>query len=128
MRAWAVGLSLMMHLGRSPDAYALNGHRRITQYAQTHFASRDGMPHSLAYAVAQTPDGYLWSASQEGLSRFDGSRFMIYDRRNTAGVPDNLFMALAVDAAGTLWAGTYAHGLVHVVAGEVRAVAWEPGL
>src|SRR5262245_40951132 len=83
MRAWAVGLGLMIHLGGSLDAYALNGHRRITQYAQTHFASRDGMPHSFSQAIVQTSDGYLWSASQEGLARFDGSRFTIFDRRNT---------------------------------------------
>jgi hypothetical protein len=36
----------MMHLGGSLDAYALDGHRRITQYAQTHFGARDGLPHN----------------------------------------------------------------------------------
>jgi ligand-binding sensor domain-containing protein len=127
MRTWTVGLVVMMVLGDSLDAYALDGHRRITQYAQTHFTARDGMPHNYAAAIAQTSDGYLWTASQEGLSRFDGAGFTNFDTRKTEGIPVNRFTALAVDPAGTLWAGTYDHGVLHVVDGTFAAVAWEPG-
>src|SRR5690348_18146118 len=52
---------------------------------QTHFAAHDGMPHSFANAIAQTGDGYLWTTSQEGLSRFDGASFTTYDHRTTEG-------------------------------------------
>ncbi len=85
------------------------------------------MPHSYATAITQTSDGYLWSATQEGLSRFDGAAFTIFDTRKTEGVPVNVFMAVAVDSAGTLWAGTYDHGVLHVVDGAFHTVAWEPG-
>src|SRR5215470_14691036 len=71
MRAWVVSLGLVVQLGAAPDAHALDGHRRVTQYAQTHFAARDGLPQGMAITIAQTSDGYLWVASQEGLSRFD---------------------------------------------------------
>ena len=117
-RAWAIGLGVIMHLGGSLDAYALDGHRRITQHAQTHFGARDGLPQSYAIAIAQTSDGYLWSSSQEGLSRFDGSAFTIFNHRNTKGIPANTFTALAVDREGTLWAGTRNRGVIHVVGGE----------
>lgn len=66
MRAWIIGLGVMMYLGGSLHAYALDGYRRITQYARTHFAARvaarDGMPHSMAAAITQTPNGYLWDS------------------------------------------------------------------
>src|ERR1044071_2395218 len=75
MRAWAVSLGIAIQLVAVRHASALDGHRRITQYAQTHFAAHDGMPHSFASAIAQTADGYLWTTSQEGLSRFDGASF-----------------------------------------------------
>jgi ligand-binding sensor domain-containing protein len=127
MRAWVIGLGVMMLLGDSLDVYALDGHRRITQYAQSHFGARDGLPHNLVDAIAQTPDGYLWTASDEGLSRFDGAAFTNFDHQGTAGVPSNRFTALAVDAAGTLWAGTRDRGLLHLVEGEFRRVTWEPG-
>jgi len=127
MRAWAVCLGVVVQLGAALPAHALDGHRRVTQYAQTHFGARDGMPHGYSDAIVQTADGYLWSASQEGLSRFDGAGFTTYDARKTEGVPVNQFTALAVDSAGTLWAGTYDHGVLHVVDGTFHTVAWEPG-
>jgi len=128
MRAWVVSIGLVIQVGAAHDAHALDGHRRVTQYAQTHFAAREGLPHGLASAIAQTADGYLWTASQEGLSRFDGTSFKTFDHRKTEGVPSNTFTALARDAAGTLWAGTYDHGVLHVASGEFLQIAWEPGL
>jgi ligand-binding sensor domain-containing protein len=127
MRAWAVSFAIVIQLGAVGDALALDPHRRITQYAHAHFAVHEGMPHSLATAVAQTADGYLWTSSQEGLSRFDGAAFTTYDHRQTEGIPVNQFMALAADHEGTLWAGTRNRGVLRLVDGEFRTVAWEPG-
>jgi ligand-binding sensor domain-containing protein len=87
MRAWVVCLGVVIQLSAALPAHALDGHRRVTQYAQTHFGVRDGMPHGFSDAIIQTADGYLWSASQEGLSRFDGAGFTTYDARKTEGVP-----------------------------------------
>src|SRR5262245_42297766 len=106
MRAWAVSFSIVIQLGAVGNALALDSHRRVTQYAHTHFAAHEGMPHSLAKAIAQTADGYLWTTSQEGLSRFDGASFTTYDHRQTEGILVNQFTGLAVDREGTLWAGT----------------------
>jgi ligand-binding sensor domain-containing protein len=127
MRAWVVRLGVVIHLSAALPAYALDGHRRVTQYAQTHFGARDGMPHGYSSAIAQTADGYLWNASQEGVSRFDGAGFANFDTRKTEGIPVNRFTALAVDPTGTLWAGTFDHGVLHVVDGTFATVAWEPG-
>jgi ligand-binding sensor domain-containing protein len=128
MRAWAIGLVVvMMVFGDSLNAYALDGHRRITQYAHAHFAARDGLPQSYVVAIAQTSDGYLWSSSQEGLSRFDGVGFKTFAHRTNKGIPSKAFTALAVDAAGSLWAGTRDRGVLHLVGGEFRPVAWQPG-
>jgi ligand-binding sensor domain-containing protein len=127
MRARLILFSIAVHLATAGSARALDGHRRVTQYAQTHFAARDGMPHGYSGSIAQTADGYLWAGTQEGLARFDGAGFAVFDHRKTEGVPTNVFTTLAVDAAGTLWAGTYDRGVVHVVGNEFQAVGWEPG-
>ena len=42
-----------------------------------------GLPSSLVTSVAQTPEGYLWVATQNGLLRFDGLRFVGFDPDNT---------------------------------------------
>lgn len=42
-----------------------------------------GLPSSLVTSLAQTPEGYLWVATQNGLLRFDGLRFAAFDPDNT---------------------------------------------
>jgi ligand-binding sensor domain-containing protein len=126
-RVVCFAIAVAVELGAAHSAHALDGHRRVTQYAQTHFAARDGMPHGVTAAIIQTGDGYLWTASHEGLSRFDGAAFTNFDHRGTDGVPSNTFTALAIDAAGTLWAGTRDRGVLHLVDGEFHSVTWDPG-
>ncbi|MEO7729742.1 MAG: two-component regulator propeller domain-containing protein, partial [Kofleriaceae bacterium] len=128
MRKSLVGVvGLVIQLTAPHDARALDSHRGITQYAQTRYEAHDGLAHNLVNSLAQTPDGYLWAGSEEGLTRYDGATFTSFDHRKTDGIPSNTFTALAVDAAGGLWAGTRDHGLVRRVAGEFRAVSWAPG-
>jgi len=65
-----------------------------------------GMPSSAATSIAATPDGYLWVGTFEGLARFDGIRFTVFNHRNTPDFPDDAVTALYVDGSGRLWAGT----------------------
>lgn len=58
----------------SGDASALDPSKTLFQYGHTGWASRDGAP-TLTFNFAQTPDGYLWWATDEGLYRFDGVQF-----------------------------------------------------
>ncbi len=57
-------------------------------------------------AVLQTRDGYLWLGTQEGLVRFDGVRFTVFDSRNTPAMTDDWSLALRQTRDGTLWVGT----------------------
>ncbi|HEY0989199.1 MAG TPA: two-component regulator propeller domain-containing protein [Kofleriaceae bacterium] len=127
MRTRVALFGVIVHLAMAMNAFALDSTRSITQYAQTHYETRDGMPHGLANSIAQTTDGYLWTGSEEGLARFDGASFTIFDHRRTEGIPTNEFTSLAVDGAGMLWAGTREHGILRLVDGEFRSVVWELG-
>ena len=76
--------------------------------AQGHFdvwTVQDGLPQSSVNDIQQTRDGYLWLATYGGLVRFDGVRFVVFDRA-TPGVRSLRILALHEDSAGTLWAGT----------------------
>jgi len=55
--------------------------------------------------MAQTPDGYLWVATQEGLARFDGLTFTTLDAHTTRGALQNFVYTLFTDHRGTLWVG-----------------------
>ncbi|MGZ8833525.1 MAG: two-component regulator propeller domain-containing protein, partial [Thermoanaerobaculia bacterium] len=57
---------------------ALDPSMATTQYGLSVWTTDQGLPQSSVNAIAQTPDGYLWFGTQEGLARFDGARFTIF--------------------------------------------------
>src|ERR1700688_4949922 len=64
----------------------------------------DGLAGDEIHAVLQDSRGFLWIATESGLSRFDGTRFVEYDPRQ--GLPSPNVTALAEEAGGSLLAGT----------------------
>ncbi len=76
----------------------------LRDYVVDRWTSRQGLPHNSIRDVAQTPDGYLWLATWEGLVRYDGLDFTVYSRATSEpALPDNGVGALYVDPAGALW-------------------------
>jgi diguanylate cyclase (GGDEF)-like protein len=86
-------------------ALGLDPRKQMTQYVHDVWTSNDGLPQESVNAITQTPDGYLWVGSQEGLARFDGVTFTTFDSHTTRGVLDNFIHALFTDRTGTLWIG-----------------------
>ena len=95
---------------------ALDPQKAITQYVQTEWTDRTGLPQNSVSSIAQTRDGYLWFGTEEGLARFDGLRFTVFNTLTYKGLMDNYVNALAADADGSLWIGTRT-GLLHYKAG-----------
>ncbi len=67
----------------------------------------NGLPNSSVTAITQTPDGYLWVGTYNGLVRFDGVRFVTFDPADVPALAHARVRRLAVDAAGTLYVNTY---------------------
>jgi signal transduction histidine kinase/ligand-binding sensor domain-containing protein len=89
--------------------HALNPGKSLTQYTRTIWTQEQGLPQDTIRAIAQTTDGYLWLGTDEGLARFDGYDFVIFNKENSA-LPSNSITALSAGAGGNLWIGT-AEGL-----------------
>jgi len=88
---------------------------RVTDLLRDTFTSLNGLPQSTVEALTRTRDGYLWVGTQDGLARFDGTRFRVFNPQNTEGLPRGHIRALSSSRDGTLWIGTQSHGIVHVV-------------
>src|SRR6266850_2136713 len=76
------------------------------------WTSEKGLRSSSVTAIAQTPDGYLWVGTYNGLARFDGVRFVRFDPSDTPALPKARIRRLYMDPAGTLWINTYDGSLV----------------
>jgi len=104
-------LGFLLACGLGVAALGLDPDKKITQYLLDHWDARDGLPQNSVYAIAQTPDGYLWLGTEEGLARFDGVRFTVYNSRNVPGLTANFIWSLLEDRRGNLWIGTNDGGL-----------------
>lgn len=68
--------------------------------------TENGLPQNTVNNIVQTPDGYIWVGTFDGLARFDGARFKIFKKSNTPALPMNRISSLFVDSAGRLWIWT----------------------
>ncbi len=97
------------------------------QYRFDHWTTEDGLPQASVLAITQTRDGYLWLGTYNGLVRFDGVRFTIFDKRNTPGMSVNNCYALYEDSAGALWIGTDEGSVMRYQNGSIASFMREQG-
>jgi diguanylate cyclase (GGDEF)-like protein len=78
-------------------------------------------------SLAQDREGFIWIATQYGLSRWDGYKLRTYagDIAVPGALPDSYVLALHVDGQGQMWVGTSAGGLVRY---DARTDRFEPAL
>ncbi len=86
---------------------ALDPSKAITQYVHHVWQVEQGLPQNSVYAIEQTRDGYIWIGTEEGLARFDGVRFKVFQRQNTPEFRHSFVASLLESSDGSLWIGTY---------------------
>src|SRR5260221_14110353 len=86
------------------DAFA--SEKPLTEYTQTIWTHKDGLPSASIYSIAQTPDGYLWLATADGLVQFDGVRFTHWRPKTGHTALLGVVRTLCAGRDGTLWVGT----------------------
>jgi signal transduction histidine kinase/ligand-binding sensor domain-containing protein len=74
------------------------------QYHFDHWTTDNGLPQNSVRCIMQTRDGYLWFTTFDGLVRFDGVRFTVFNKANSPGIPNNRFTTLFEDRIGDIWA------------------------
>jgi ligand-binding sensor domain-containing protein/signal transduction histidine kinase len=70
------------------------------------WSTEEGLPQSSVISAIQTRDGYLWLGTLNGLVRFDGNHFTIFDENNTPGLGSERIVYLFEDSHTNLWIGT----------------------
>jgi signal transduction histidine kinase/ligand-binding sensor domain-containing protein len=105
------GLGLLLALaaaaGGATAAAAPDATGAVTRraYTVTSWSTKDGLPADRVRHLVQDTQGFIWIATFNGVSRFDGVRFRNHDVSNTPGLANNLVNALYADRHGNLWLG-----------------------
>jgi signal transduction histidine kinase len=92
------------------------------------WTTEEGLPQGSVRAIAQTPDGYIWIATFDGLVRFDGVRMTIFTRSDFPEMTSNRCLSLLVDRQGRLWVGTEDGGVLQRVGTRFRSFGRSSGL
>ena len=97
---------LAVLLAHSACVFALDPSLDVSQYAHSSWKIREGFSRGSIFAIAQTPDGYLWLGTELGLVRFDGVHAIPWQPPDGEQLPDGFVYQLLVSRDGTLWIGT----------------------
>src|SRR5271154_293585 len=77
----------------------------VLDYLVDAWQTENGLPYNSVTSVVQTKDGYLWVGTYNGLARFDGVRFTVFDAGNTPELKSSRVTSLFESADGCLWIG-----------------------
>jgi diguanylate cyclase (GGDEF)-like protein len=84
---------------------ALDPGRPLSQAQVDAWQTENGLPQNTVTSILRTRDGHLWFGTYDGLVRFDGARFTVFDGRTTPLLATGSAFALMEDRRGALWIG-----------------------
>ena len=76
--------------------------------------------------IAQDSDGYIWVATNSGVSRFDGKNFVNYVRRD--GLAENNCTTIFCDAENRVWVGHQTAGISIIYPDSIQQISEGNGL
>jgi signal transduction histidine kinase/ligand-binding sensor domain-containing protein len=98
------------------------------QYRSTQWTADSGLPQNSVRGIVQATDGYLWVATLDGIAKFDGIRFTVFNKSNTPGITSNRFVAMAEGDGGDLWMASEDGNLIRYHAGHFQRMGESEGL
>jgi ligand-binding sensor domain-containing protein len=92
--------------------------RAIAQeYSYKHYDVKDGLAGSTVYFIHQDKEGFIWFATETGLSRFDGTHFKSYTTKD--GLPDNTILSIHEDSQGRVWFVPFKNSICYYRKGKI---------
>lgn len=79
------------------------------------FTTEDGLPSNEVYQIIEDKRGYIWMATNKGVSRFDGYSFEKFNTEN--GLGDNSILGIFADKMNNIWCRSIA-GKISVINSE----------
>ena len=84
----------------------------LDKYTIEVWSTDEGLPSNNLIGLKQSKEGYLWITSYNGLIRFDGNTFDIFNSKGIPELKSNGFSVISTDTKGTMYFGTLTSGLL----------------
>lgn len=112
--AWLI--ALVMAVGAFPPAV------QASRHTVAGWGMEEGLPHNLVQSLAQGADGFIWIGTWEGVVRFNGRTFTVFDRQNTPDVELSGILSIVPEADGAMLFGTSSDGVYRYHKGRWQAL------
>jgi ligand-binding sensor domain-containing protein len=93
----------------------------ITTYAQSvayqNLTTKDGLPSNTVYQIKQDKKGFIWMATANGLVRYDGTKFKVF---NSKGIKDKEILGIFIDADYKIWFWNLKGQLFYIINNEAK--------
>ncbi len=120
---WLLAIAALL---QSLTALALDPDKPFRHYVFDHWGIEEGLPQLSVLSITQDATGYLWLTTQNGVARFDGVRFRVFNVENTPALRANVIDRVLHGSDHSLWFGS-ARGLTRHRDGIWTAIELIPG-
>lgn len=90
---------------------------RSQEFSYKHYEIKDGLVGNNVYQVVEDKEGFLWFATETGVSRFDGTKFKNFT--TSEGLPDNEILKMFVDSRGRVWMMPFKNYVCYYYKGKI---------
>jgi len=126
-----MGLLAQLHApmahAQSRPATSPAGEHSPQSWVHESWTVKDGLPVNSINTLLQDRAGYIWAATFDGLVRFDGIRFTVFNSANSEELPSNRIIQLKEGRDGALWLITEQGHVVRFRDGRFTNIGFETG-
>lgn len=98
------------------------------QYRFDIWTAENGLPQNTVNGILQAKDGFIWFTTNDGIVRFDGIKFKVFNKSNTKELLTSRFNLSFEDQTGRLWFKSETGDLVRYQEGVFKTFTLENGL
>jgi ligand-binding sensor domain-containing protein len=96
------------------------------EYNYIQYDVKDGLASSTVFDLCQDKDGFIWFATEAGISRFDGTHFKNFT--TTDGLPETEIIKLFADSKGRIWMAPFKNSICYYYNGKIHNQENDPVL
>jgi ligand-binding sensor domain-containing protein len=88
------------------------------EYSYLHYGITDGLAGATVYCITQDKDGFIWTGTETGVSRFDGAHFKNFTTKD--GLPDLEILQIYADSKGRIWMAPFRKSVCYYYQGKIH--------
>lgn len=113
MKNYQVIFAILLVLIFPSSGFSANFNERPIDIKFEQISIAQGLSQGTVYCLIQDRKGFMWFGTQNGLNRYDGNSFKIYeyDPRRSNSLSYNMILSICQDKSGIIWVGTWGGGL-----------------